>query len=347
MRIVNSVLGDATGGRWQVVCDYSRVLSSRGHSVLLLLSHNHRPQLEKVPAGVKVEFVHNRGHYDYLAALSAGRRLRDFVPDLAIAHCSRSVALLKRVSRGRAPVVAVTHSNKVKRLLPADAYLALTPGIEQSLKRAGKAASGKPCFVVPNMIAVGELRLPPVRRRAARIGALGRFDPVKGFDVFVEALGLLRAEGLAFEALLGGGGSEQQRLSERARSLGVDEQLTFPGWIDRVDRFLADLDILVVPARSDAFGLTPLQAAAAGVPQVLSTASGHLQMFEDEAEGLFAEIGDPRATARQVRRLMSDAALADRLRRAAHRRVLRHYSDAVVTEKLLKALEFIGKNQIF
>jgi glycosyltransferase involved in cell wall biosynthesis len=349
MRIVNSVLGDATGGRWQVVCDYNRVLSSRGHSVLLLLSHNHRPQLEKIPAGVSVEFVHNRGHYDYLAAFSAGRRLRDFVPDLAIAHCSRSVALLKRASRGRAPVVAVTHSNKVKRLLPADAYLALTTSIQQSLKRAGKAASGKPCFIVPNMIAVADSSLPPVRRRRRppRIGALGRFDPVKGFDVFVEALGLLRAEGLAFEASLGGGGSEQQRLSKRARSLGLDEQLTFPGWIDRVDRFLADLDILVVPARSDAFGLTPLQAAAAGVPQVLSTASGHLQMFEEEVEVLFSETGDPRATARQVMRLMTDAALADRLRRAAHRRVLRHYSDAVVTEKLLKALESIRKNQIF
>lgn len=345
MRIVNSVLGDAAGGRWQVVCDYSRVLSDRGHSVLLLLSQNHLPQLEKLPAGVNVEFVHNRGHYDYLAAFAAGRRMRDFAPDLAIAHCSRSVALLKRATRARAPVVAVTHSNKVKRLLPADAYLALTTSIQQSLKRAGRAASGKPCFIVPNMITVRESSLPPVRRRRQppRIGALGRFDAAKGFDVFVEALGLLRAEGLAFEALLGGVGSEQQRLSQRARSLGLGEQLTFPGWIDGVDRFLAELDILVVPARSDAFGLTPLQAAAAGVPQVLSTASGHLQMFEGEAEVLFAEIGNPRATAREVLRLMADAALADRLRRAAHQRVLRDYSDTVVTDKLLQALESIRK----
>ena len=90
MRIVNSVLGDATGGRWQVVCDYSRVLRQRGHTVLMLLSENHRPDLNKIPAGVSAEFIHNRGHYDYLAAWRARRLLRGFAPDLAIANCSRA-----------------------------------------------------------------------------------------------------------------------------------------------------------------------------------------------------------------------------------------------------------------
>ncbi len=123
MRIVNSVLGDASGGRWQVVCEYSRALSQRGFCVLMLLNEAHLPDLEQVPAGVKIERIRNHGHYDYLAAHTARRKLRTFKPDLAIAHCSRSVALLKRAVKGIAPVVAVTHSNKVKRLLPADAYL--------------------------------------------------------------------------------------------------------------------------------------------------------------------------------------------------------------------------------
>jgi glycosyltransferase involved in cell wall biosynthesis len=347
MRIVNSVLGDATGGRWQVVCNYSRVLSQRGHAVLMLLSQNHLPDLDKIPAGVSVELIRNRGHYDYLAAWSARRRLRGFAPDLAIAHCSRSVALLKRATRGIAPVVAVSHSNKVERLLPADAYLPLTSHIEQSISRSGKAASlRKPCFIVPNMITVVASPVPPVchRHHPLRIGALGRFDKVKGFDVFVEALGLLRARGLLFEAVLGGSGIEQQQLNERARLLGLTDQLSFPGWIAQVDRFLADVDILVVPARSDAFGLTPLQAAVAGVPLLLSTASGHREMFEDEAEALFCEAGDSVSTADQLTRLMTDPELADRLGQAAYRRAVRDYSEAAVSDKLLHALESIDKN---
>jgi glycosyltransferase involved in cell wall biosynthesis len=346
MRIVNSVLGDATGGRWQVVCNYSRVLSQRGHAVLMLLSEKHLPDLDKIPAGVSVEVIRNRGHYDYPAAWSAGRRLRGFAPDLAIAHCSRSVALLKRATRGIVPVVAVTHSNKVKRLLPADAYLPLTSHIEQAIKQAGKASFRKPCFIVPNMNSVEASRLPPVRQRhdPMRIAALGRFDKVKGFDVFVEALGLLRARSIPFEAVLGGSGIEQQRLTERARLLGLSGQLSFPGWIAQVDNFLADVDILVVPARSDAFGLTPLQAAFAGVPLLLSTASGHREMFDDEAEVLFCEAGGSLSTADQLTRLMADPELADRLRQAAYRRAVSDYSETAVSGKLFQALESIKNN---
>lgn len=348
MRIVNSVLGDATGGRWQVVCDYSRILSQRGHAVLMLLGETHLPDLDTIPAGVSVDVIRNRGHYDYLAAWSVAWRLRDFAPDLAIAHCSRSVALLKRVTRGIAPVVAVTHSNKVKRLLPADAYLPLTSHIERRIKRAGKASRGKPCFVVPNMIAVGASPLPPVsrRHRPLRIGALGRFDRVKGFDVFIEALGLLRARGLPFEAVLGGSGIERQQLSGQARRLGLTDRLSFPGWIAQVDRFLADVDILVVPARADAFGLTPLQAAGAGVPLLLSKASGHREMFDDEAEALFCEVGEPRSTAAQLTRLMADHELAERLRQAAYWRTVRDYSTTAVSDKLAYAIDNINKNWI-
>jgi len=345
MRIVNSVLGDATGGRWQVVCDYSRVLSQRGHAVLMLLCEKHLPDPDRIPTGVSVEVIRNHGHYDYLAAWLAARRLRNFAPDLAIAHCSRSVALLKRATSGIAPVVAVTHSNKVKRLLPADAYLPLTSHIEQTIKWAGKAAFRKPCFIVPNMIAVDASRLPPVRRRhhPLRIAALGRFDEVKGFDVFIEALGLLRARSMPFAAVLGGSGIEQQRLTERVRLLGLNDQLSLPGWIAEVGQFLAGVDILVVPARSDAFGLTPLQAAVAGTPLLLSTASGHREMFEDEVEALFCEAGEPRSMADQLTRLMQDSELADRLRQAAFRRTVRDYSETAVSEKLFYALESIDK----
>jgi glycosyltransferase involved in cell wall biosynthesis len=345
MRIVNSVLGDATGGRWQVVCDYSRILSRRGHAVLMLLSENHRPDQDRIPTGVSVEFIRNRGHYDYLAAWSASQRLREFDPDLAIAHCSRSVALLKRAIRGIAPVVAVTHSNKVRRLLPADAYLPLTSHIEQTIKRAGKASINKPCFIVPNMIAVEASHLLPVRQRRhpLRIGALGRFDKVKGFDVLIEALALLRTRAVPFQAVLGGSGIEQRSLTERSRRLGLTDSLSFPGWLTEVDNFLADIDVLVVPARSDAFGLTPLQAAVAGAPLLLSTASGHLDMFEPEVEALFCEAGDPQSTAEQLLRLVKDAELADRLRHAAHQRVVRDYSETVVSDKLLYALENIKK----
>ncbi|HHH45063.1 MAG TPA: glycosyltransferase family 1 protein [Gammaproteobacteria bacterium] len=339
IRIVNSVLGDARGGRWQVVCEYSRLLSQHGFQVLLLLNAARAPDPGQLPAGVTVEYLRNHGHYDYLAARRARRRLQAFGPDLAIAHCSRSVALLKRALGGRVPVVAVTHSDKVRRLLPADAYLPLTAHLAQKIRAAGPPASTRPCYVVPNMIDTGDGRCPPRSRHAPlRIGALGRFDPVKGFDVFIDALGLLNRRGVPFQAVLGGSGDEGPRLQSRAEQLGLTGRLEFPGWVDAVDDFMAGIDLLCVPARSDAFGLTPLQAAVAGVPMVLSNAAGHLEMFRDGEQALFSEIGNAASTAQQIQRLLTDETLSGQLRQAAYQRVVEQFSTGVVTEKILQAI---------
>jgi glycosyltransferase involved in cell wall biosynthesis len=345
MRIINSVLGDASGGRWQVVCDYSRWLVDRGHRVLMLLGRRQATGLDSLPPGVDVQLVSAHGHYDFLAAWRLRRQLQGCPPDLAIAHCSRSVALLRRALDGRAPVLAVSHSNKVRRLLPADACLVLNQITRERLAQAGCA---KPCFVVPNGISIDANRTPGPRQvhQPPRIGALGRFDRVKGFDVFIEALGILRDDGWQFQAVLGGSGSERQALATQAARRGLGGQLAFPGWIEDVERFYADLDILCVPARSDAFGLTPLQAARAGVAMVLSDVSGHREMFASDTEVLYAAVQDSRDTARQLARLMDDTALAARLRRAAFQKVLDCYSEPVVSEKIIYIIENLINNRI-
>jgi len=342
MRIVNSVLGDARGGRWQVVCDYNRILAESGHEVLLVLNRQKLPDLKRLPAGVKIETVRNHGHYDYLAAFSARPRLRRFSPRLAIAHCSRSVALLKRSLGPETPVLAVSHSNKVRRLLPADAYIALT---EHIAKQFETAATGKPCYRLPNMISmdVTEQPAPHSRHRPVRIGAMGRFDQVKGFDVLIEALALLRQQGYQFEATIAGSGDQREGLHNQIAEAGLGDCISLPGWVEDVPGFLSRFDILCVPARSDAFGLTPLEGARASLPMVLSTASGHREMFEDNQQALFADVDDATATAVQIARLIDDPQLAEAIAEAAFRRVAECYSETVVSEQLLQLIDKYNK----
>ena len=340
MRIINCVLGDASGGRWQVVCDYSRVLSQAGHRVQLLLDRRHLPDQGRLPSGVEVCIVRNRGHYDYLAAWQVSGLLHRFSPDVAIAHCSRSVSLLKRSLGGCAPLVAVSHSNKVRRLLAADSCIALTRHIYKKMAAGTRAGDRKQLFVIPNMVPADRLSGLPRRSPGIpqRIAAMGRFDTVKGFDVFVEALGILRQRGLDFIAQLAGCGEQETALKKQSELLGLRDRLSFPGWIEDTPSFLAGVDILCVPARSDAFGLTPLEAAAAGVPLVLSRASGHVEMFA-KSQVLFAETGNPIATADRLQQLLDSSVEAEKCRTAAFQHVQEFYSESVVTDKLFQAIE--------
>jgi glycosyltransferase involved in cell wall biosynthesis len=239
--------------------------------------------------------------------------------------------------------VAVSHSNKVKRLLPADAYLALSGPIRDRFAGASAKQPAKPCFVVPNMIAFDSDISLPVRARhdPPRIAALGRFDTVKGLDVFIRALAQLQAQGREFRATLGGAGAEERRLRQMLSELSLRQRVCMPGWVEDVETFLSGADLLCVPARSDAFGLTPLQGAIAGVPLVLSRATGHLEMFAPEREALFCDIDDPDSTARQMLRILDDAALAERLRSAAFEHVSASYSVPLVSAQILHALETI------
>ncbi len=341
MLIINSVLGDATGGRWQVVCDYSHSLRKQGHEVVMLLADTLPAALPGLPAGIDVIRVRNHGHYDWPAAWRLARRLKGRQPDIAIAHCSRSVALLRHALNGRAPVIAVTHSSKVRRLLKADAIIALTDGLREKI-RAESSGQHSPVYVVPNRIdplpdacpQPRPLQHPPV------IGALGRFDRVKGFDVFIEALGRLAEQGVTFRARLVGAGEEAPRLREQIRVLKLTDRVELSGWIpvEAVGAFLSGLDLLCVPARSDAFGLTPLQGAAAGVPMLLSTASGHRAMFAEGREALFFEVDDVTALAGRIQQFLDDSALQERLPAAAFERVKCGYCEAAVTRGILDAV---------
>ncbi|TCK16908.1 glycosyltransferase involved in cell wall biosynthesis [Thiogranum longum] len=341
MRIINSVLGDARGGRWQVVCDYSRLLRKQGHDVVMVLNDKLPEDLPGLPADTEILRIRNHGHYDWLAAWRLSRRLAGCQPALAIAHCSRSVALLKRVLGGVAPVIAVTHSTKVRRLLGADAVIALSDALREKI-RADPSGQQMPVYVVPNQIGdlpegcpqSQPLQQPPV------IGALGRFDRVKGFDIFIDALAVLAEQGVVFSGRLAGAGEEEAQLREQIRLSGLAGRIDLKGWIaaEKVNRFLAGLDLLCIPARSDAFGLTPLQGAAAGVPMVLSDVSGHRAIFAEDREALFFKTEDATALASRIRQFLSDSGLREALSAAAFDRAERCYSESAVIQGLREVI---------
>ncbi len=307
----------------------------------MVLSDSLPESVPGLPAGIEVLRVRNHGHYDWLAAWRLSRRLSGRQPALAIAHCSRSVALLKRSLDKVAPVIAVTHSTKVRRLLGADAVIALTDALRKKIQ-ADPTGSQVPVYVVPNQVGRlpescpqhQRLRQPPV------IGALGRFDRVKGFDIFIDALAILAEQGVPFAGRLAGSGEAEAHLRDQIHRSGLDGRIEIEGWIppDQVNRFFAELDLLCVPARSDAFGLTPLQGAAAGVPLLLSDVSGHLAMFARDREALFFETEDAASLAGHIRQFLEAPELQNRLSAAAFERVESCYSETAVTDGVMKAV---------
>jgi glycosyltransferase involved in cell wall biosynthesis len=138
--------------------------------------------------------------------------------------------------------------------------------------------------------------------------------PHKNLLALLGAFARLPAAGRPVLVLPGYPTDHERELRERARALRIEDEVLFPAWISpaELEGLWALADAFVFPSLYEGFGLPVLEAMARGVPVACSNASS-LPEVAGEAALLF----DPRdeaAIAGALQRLLSDRALADRLR---------------------------------
>ena len=175
---------------------------------------------------------------------------------------------------------------------------------------------------------------------------VGRLQPHKGPDVAVRAL----AEALARDpdgtrdvvlAVVGGPsgtghGEEVVRLMELATALGVGERvMLFPPQPQaRLADFYAAADVVLVPSRSESFGLVALEAQACGTPVVAAAVGGLRFVVQDGVGGYLVEGHDPADHATQLLRVLADPVEAARMGRVGAQQALRFTWDVTAREVL-------------
>jgi len=155
------------------------------------------------------------------------------------------------------------------------------------------------------------------------LGALGRLQTEKGFDVLLRALVELRGEA---RLLLGGEGLLADELPRLAAELGVSHEVDFQGFVSDVPAFMAETGLFVLSSRSEGLGLVLIEAMAAGRPVVATRVGGVPEVVIDGETGLLVEPENPGALAAAVRRLLADPALAARMGQAGRRRAREVFS---------------------
>lgn len=95
------------------------------------------------------------------------------------------------------------------------------------------------------------------------IGSVGRLHPLKRYSSLIQAAApLLKSGGWL---LLVGEGPERERLQHMAREAGVADRVIFTGEREDIPRLLSTMDLFVSLSRDETFGLSILEAIAAGI----------------------------------------------------------------------------------
>lgn len=285
---------DSTDGVQQYVLTVGRWLSGQGHEVHYLVGMTGRtdiPNIHSLSRNIRVNFNGNRlsvplpaskrrlrrllerERFDILhiqapySPLLAGRLLKQVplttgvVGSFHVLPYTRVVALANRL-------LAFLNRRTAKRF---DVMLANT----LPTKRFADKIYGFDSRVVPNPFPLSQFITKPDSKGALKIVFLGRLVPRKGARELLEAVAYINEHRLTderFEVIIGGKGSQREDLGAFVHRRGLNDLVTFSGFVDETDKagFLAQADIAVFPsAAGESFGISLLEALAASRGVVL------------------------------------------------------------------------------
>ena len=172
---------------------------------------------------------------------------------------------------------------------------------------------------------------------------VGRFDPLKRYDLAVSAAALLQ-ERHRVEVVLVGGDLERDpeagRLSKLAASLKMDGNVRFAGTVPHGELpwHYSAADVLLAPSYYESFGLVALEAMACGTPVVAARTGGLSTLVRDGETGYLVPLHTPECYADRIEVLLANDALREAMGRAGRRRAEALAWDAVG----LRFSEFYG-----
>ena len=187
-----------------------------------------------------------------------------------------------------------------------------------------------------------ELGIPAER---SVVGLVGRLQPWKGQDRFVEALARLGERGADVHGLLVGGEAYERspgyagELRRRITRLGLDERVTMTGQVADASAYFEAMEVAVNASEEEPFGIVLLEAMEAGVPVVAVARGGPLEIVERDVTGTLAESGEPAALAAAIERTLADPDRRAAMGEASRRRCRERFGAAAMAEQLSERLE--------
>jgi glycosyltransferase involved in cell wall biosynthesis len=119
-----------------------------------------------------------------------------------------------------------------------------------------------------------------------------------------DAIAALPACGSAHLVVVGGGDSVAYR--RRADELGVGGRIHFVGSVDKPESYYAAADLVVLPTRSDPWGIPVIEAMAAGVPVVTTEAAGSAAAAARAGAAVLVPVRSPAPLAEAMRELLAN-----------------------------------------
>ncbi len=190
-------------------------------------------------------------------------------------------------------------------------------------------------------------RLGAAGRRRLLLGVVAQLSPWKGQDTAIEALRLLREQGVDAHLLLIGSAKFVARatrfdnqayvagLRHAVAAAGLEDRVSWLGERDDVPQLVRALDALLLPSHEEPFGRALLEAMALETPVLATDRGGPPELVREGRDGYLLAPHEPAAWAAAARRIAEDPDRARAMGRSGRQRLregfdVAHHLDAVL-----------------
>jgi glycosyltransferase involved in cell wall biosynthesis len=298
--------------------------------------------------GSRLYDISMRSRYDFRAAARIARLIRRGGYCLVHAHSVRT-ALVGGMAAAWAHVPMVYHAHSpashdstqrvrdrfnglVERwsLRRAARVIAVSRAIAEHIANEGFDRSR--IVVVPNGVPSEDSFLSRTRPSGVwTLGTVALFRPRKGLEVLLDAMDLLRRQGLSVRLRAVGSFESARYESEivtRVRRLNLGDQITWTGFTRDVGAELRKMDLFVLPSLfGEGLPMVVLEAMTAGVPIAATRVAGVPEAIRHGQDGVLADPGDPFALAGAIAGIVRGGYDWSALRESARERHAECFSD--------------------
>jgi glycosyltransferase involved in cell wall biosynthesis len=213
------------------------------------------------------------------------------------------------------------------RLKTCERVVAVSRYIGRLAQEAGVDSSR--IVILPNTIEVpADLQRGTRSHEIITVGQIGRMAPGKGFEDTVRSFAKLKERVPSSRLVLVGEGSEREHLEGLIGELRLTDSVRITGWQRDPLKWLEEIDVFISPSRHEPFGLTALEASAAGLPVVAYNEGGTAEIIIHGETGLLARPGDVSHLTEELIRLCLDAEMRATMGRAGRERAASKFNPA-------------------
>jgi glycosyltransferase involved in cell wall biosynthesis len=334
-------------------------LANRGHGSIVAARRGEPLIARAAEHGLEVVDCNPRSEIDLVAAQGLRRAIRKHEINIVHAHTAHAVAAGAIATLGTSiPLIVARRVDFALRKNAgtrwkygrAVAIIAISNAVARILENGGIGRDR--LHVVPDGVDMHRSVVPATRDVLSKIGIpadapvvvqvsqlVAHKDPVN----FVRAVARLRERVPTAHALLVGDGPLRADVEREVEHLGLQKVLHVTGYRTDADALLAAATVATLSSREEGMGSVLLDALAFGVPIAATRAGGIPEVVVDEESGLLADVQDPSSLGDAIARLLTDDALAARLR-ANSREWAKRFSVERMTDKTMSVYESVLSN---